>query len=459
MTPADDAGTGTGAPQVAAAGDGVAIVAWGESGHVYSRRVWGTAPSVVDEQADVSSVSGCGEVSAGAPSVAAGGDSSYADVAFQELVSCGGVQQTRVLMNRLQASQYDGVVAADGLSSPAAAGAGDPQVAMTEYGQGFVTSTGQTSNDVVAMQLGNNGAPGTVLQVNSLQGSAPPYPVPAIAGLFSDLIAWQQNPGTAGPAEIRVRYEPRASTVGPELVLSSPSAGPTDAALGLAAAGDGGGEAAVAWVQGTGASTEIVVDQLFQPPGSAAVPKALAYSRSSEPLFDWSPASGRWGPITYTVSVDGTQVGQTGASSFRMPAALSDGAHRWQVTSSNPAGLTTASKVSRVFVDTVAPLLSVSESGPRKAGADEVLRLRYRDAPPRGLRQSAASGVAKLTVGWGDGSVTHLKPGEHRFAHTYRRPGRYTITVTVYDRAGNRRTVVRHVKIASVGSAKAGRGK
>ena len=142
-TPADDAGTGTGAPQVAAAGDGVAIVVWGEGGHVYSRRVWGTAPSIIDEQADVPSVSACGEVSAGAPAVAAGGDSTYADVAFDERVSCGGVAQTRVLVNRLHGSDYDGMVAADGLSSPGAAGAGDPDVAMTEYGPGFVTSSGR----------------------------------------------------------------------------------------------------------------------------------------------------------------------------------------------------------------------------------------------------------------------------------------------------------------------------
>ena len=43
-------------------------------------------------------------------------------------------------------------------------------VAMTEYGQGFVTAAGQQTNDVVAMELGNNGAAGTVLQVNSLHG-------------------------------------------------------------------------------------------------------------------------------------------------------------------------------------------------------------------------------------------------------------------------------------------------
>src|SRR5205807_3468852 len=48
--PGDDAGTGAGRPRVTAAGDGVGIAVWGEAGHVYSRRVWATSPSVVFEQ-------------------------------------------------------------------------------------------------------------------------------------------------------------------------------------------------------------------------------------------------------------------------------------------------------------------------------------------------------------------------------------------------------------------------
>ena len=58
-----------------------------------------------------------------------------------------------------------------------------------------------------------------------------------------------------------------------------------------------------------------------------------------------------------------------------------------------------------------------------------------------------ASGVAKLMVRWGDGTVTQIKPRTHRVVHVYRRPGRYKITVTVADRAGNQTTVVRRVKI------------
>ncbi len=124
-TPADNAGTGSGRPDVAAAGDGIAIVVWGENGHVYSRRVWATSPSVVDEQADAPPA-GCTEASADEPAVGAGGDSSFAAVAFREQVTCGGQQQSRVLSNRLHASIYDGITQADGLSGAPADGAAGP---------------------------------------------------------------------------------------------------------------------------------------------------------------------------------------------------------------------------------------------------------------------------------------------------------------------------------------------
>jgi hypothetical protein len=442
-TPADDAGTGSGRPSVAAAGDGVAIVAWGEGGHIYSRRVWALAPSVVDEQADPASVGGCSEVSASDPSVSAGGDSSYADVAFEEVVSCGGVQATRVLVNRLRGSEYDGPVTAD----QGAGTADEPQVAMTEYGAGFVTDAQENGGVVMAMELGDDGAYGAPQPINSIPFSSPPYAVPGLAGLFSDFIVWQQSPGTTGPAEIRLRYQPKASSLGPEMVISSPAAGPTDAALGLAAAGDVGGDAAAAWVQGTGASTEIVVDQLYQPPGSVAPAKSLSYARSPEPVLSWAAAAGRWGPVTYTVTVDGTQVGQTTATSLRVPVALTDGRHSWRVTAVNPAGVTGGSGAATVFVDTVAPTLSVGLSGARRAGSGLTATLRYRDLPPKGLPARDASGVEKLSIRWGDGTVVFLKPGAHREVHAYRRPGRYRIVVFVTDRAGNSRKVVKVVRI------------
>ena len=132
VTPADDAGTGTGRPAVAAAGDGVGIVVWGEGGHIYTRRVWGvppsgTGPSIAYEQADIPSLDGWNEVSTSDPVIGSGGDSSYVSVAFNEVLANGSQQQSRVLMRRLRGGMYDVLAQPDGLSTPGVEGADDPQ--------------------------------------------------------------------------------------------------------------------------------------------------------------------------------------------------------------------------------------------------------------------------------------------------------------------------------------------
>lgn len=442
-TPADDAGTGAGRPAVAAAGDGVAIVAWGEHGHVYTRRVWGTAPSVLLEQADAP-LTGCSETSAAEPAVAAGGDSSYADVAFHELLTCGAQAQSRVLVNRLHGSQYDGVAPADGLSIPAGDGADQPQVAVTEYGQGWVTSSRTTAGDVFSMALGANGAPGAVAKVNVLPNASPPDAVPAIAGLFSDLIAWQHDPGASQMPEIRARYAPAGSGLGPELVLSAPIQGPTDAAAGLAGAGDVAGDAAVAWVQGSPGALRIVVAQMYQPPGAPAPASAFRYARSTVPLLSWRVASDLWGPVQYALRIDGAQVAQTTASQLRAPTALGQGLHTWGVTAVNPSGRQTASRPATVFIDTVAPQASFVVTGHRRAGRVLHIHVTYTDAPAP-LSPSDASGIARVVVIWGDGSRFVIRHGKF---HVYTRPGRYKVTVLVSDRAGNITTVVSYLRIA-----------
>jgi hypothetical protein len=443
---ADDAGTGAGRPDVAAAGDGVAIVVWGENGHVYSRRVWATTPSVVDEQADAPPPS-CTESSADDPVVAAGGDSSYAAVAFSELVTCGGHEQSRVFSNRLQASIYDGITNADGLSGAPAEGADDPQVTATEYGQGWVTSERTVSDNVFAQTLNQNTSPAGVAQVNSLPIAAPPYPVPATAGLFSNLITWQQQPGSSGPTEIRVRYAPRDASLGPEMVISSPTQGPIDAGDGLAAAGDVSGEAAVAWLQGAPASSAVVVDQLYQAPGGFSPAKTFRFARTSQPSFAWTRPRG-WGPLTYSLSIDGHTVAQTAATAAAPPAPLPDGRHSWQVLAANPAGQQSHTSSVGVFVDTVAPRARVKLRGRARAGRPLRVEVPYADLPPAGEPRLDASGVARVLIRWGDGTTTRVKPRSHLTEHLYRRHGRFRITVLVTDRAGNVTRVIKRVKVA-----------
>jgi hypothetical protein len=441
-TPADDAGTGAGRPSVAAAGDGVAIVAWGEHGHVYTRRVWGTAPSVVFERADAPPA-GCSETAAGEPAIASGGDSSYAVVAFHGLLTCGGQSQSRVLVNRLHGSIYDGVVAADGLSTPASDGADQPRVAVTEYGQGWVTSLRTASRNVFAMVLGTNDSPGPVMQVNGLPNASPPEPLPAIAGLFSDLIAWQHDPGGSGAPEIRARYAPQGLGLGPELILSAPSQGPTDAAAGLAGAGDVAGDAVVSWVQGSPGALRIVAAQMYQPPGAPVPASVLRYARSTATLLSWRAAGELWGPVQYVLSIDGAQIAQTTATSLRTPV-LAQGPHGWQVTAINPAGRQAVSRPATVFVDTVAPQAHFTVTGRRRAGRVLHVYVACTDAPPP-LSPADASGIAQVVVKWGDGSRFVIHHGKF---HVYVHPGRYKITVVVRDRAGNATTLVAYVRIA-----------
>jgi hypothetical protein len=443
-SPADDAGLGGGRASVAAAGDGIAIVAWGEQGHIYSRRVWGTSASVVYEQADAAP-SGCTESSVSNPVVGAGGDSSYAAVAFAAVLDCGGQQESRVLMNRLQGSVYDGISAVDGQpGSPD--GADDPQIAVGEYGGGWITSARTASDNLFAASLGGDSAfSGTITQVNSVQGSQPLDAVAATAGLNANVIAWQQEPGS-GAGDIRIRYAGNGVSLGPETVISSPAQGPTNAADGLAVAGDVSGDVAVAWMQGAPNGMQLVVNQLYQPPTGFSPTNTFAYATSPQPVLSWPRPDG-WGPITYTVSVDGNQVGQTTSTYFQVPAALADGPHTWRVTATNPAGQHSSTPLITVFVDTVAPEARLRQLVRAFAGSKVRFAARYADHAPAGEAWFDASGVGTVLIRWGDGSSTRLRVGSHFVSHRYRHRGRYKVTLLVYDRAGNLTRVVKYVKV------------
>ncbi|HEY1592151.1 MAG TPA: hypothetical protein VGF81_10190 [Solirubrobacteraceae bacterium] len=436
ISSADGAGTGSGRPAVAAAGDGVGIVAWGEAGHIFTRRIWGTSVSVATVQADAA-LPGCSELSAGEPAVGSEGNSSYADVAFHEVLGCGSPaqQRSRVLINRLVASQFLGVTAADG--SAGSSGADDPGITMGEYGHGWITATGTTSNALIGTALGDDGQVWGTTQVNGAANLTAPDGDPVTAGLFSNLIAWQQSPGSSGQPEIRVRYAPGGSTLGPEIVASSPAQGPTDADNGLAGAGDVAGDSAVAWVQGAPGATEIVAAQLYQAPPPFGTTGPGRYVGLPEPQLSWAAPNELWGPVTYTVTLDGNPIGRTQATTFIVPTALPDGPHAWTVTAANPVGQTSQTGVVGVFVDTVAPTGQIALSGTRLIGHSLNTFFTYADPPPPGDPTTDASGISTAVVSWGDGNVSRLHTGWHRSFHTYKSPGTYTITGVVSDRAGN----------------------
>ena len=117
------------------------------------------------------------------------------------------------------------------------------------------------------------------------------------------------------------------------------------------------------------------------------------------------------------------------------------------MTASNPAGQQSHDRQATLFVDTVAPAGSVSVHGRKQTGSRLHLYIAYADRPPTGEPPAAASGVAKVLVQWGDRTTTRLRLGRHRSFHAYRRPGRYRVTVTVTDKAGNVKRVVSVIKV------------
>jgi hypothetical protein len=445
LTPADDAGTGAGRPVVATSGDGIGIVAWGERGHLYARRVWGTSPSVADQQLDPPSFAGGAETWAGDPAISVGGNSSYVDVAYEETLQFGGQPQTRVLMTRLISADTAPAVAVDGLSAGGDGDAASPAVAMGEYGQGFITATNTVSNHVLATPLGSNGVPGALIQPDSGSSTAPPLAVPAVAGPNSALIAWQQTP-LPGQAEIFVRVADGGSALGSPIVLAPAGSGSPQAGSGLAADGDNSVEAAIAWAQGTPGVLSIDVAQLYQPPGAPRPSTRLAYTRNPQPTLTWGQARARWGPVTYTVKLDGRPVAQTTATSYAVSGPLGDGPHVWQVQATNPAGQHSTSAASTVFVDTVAPLVRIRLNGRLRARRRLTLHVAAVDAPPPepGAR---ASGIARVTVSWGRRLPVRRGAVIRRASHAYARPGLYRIRVTATDRAGNVTAVSRYVRI------------
>jgi hypothetical protein len=428
--PSDPAGAGQGRPRVATAGDGIGTVAWGERGHIYTRRVWGTSPSIVFQQADVGTVGGWTEVSADQPDIAVGGNSSWVGVVFDETIANGSQQLSRVIYNRLQGGAYNGAIGVDGLGTPGVEGAGDPRIAMAEYGNGLTSSAKQSSNQVFSAVLAANGSFAGTYRGDSLPNSSPPHAVPAAVGLNSLVLAWQHDGGIAGGTEIRARYFTVLQGLWPEQVLSTPSWGPTNAANGLAAGGDQNGDVAVAWVQGPPGAQRIVVGQMYQPPGK---PTGLSkYARGTHPILSWQPPPGAWGPMRYTVRFDGVFMGITTATSVTVPRRFRQGPHTMTVTATNPAGFQSPTAKARMIIDSVKPRVSFKLSANGKAVA---IALQYTDRSP-GVRYS--SGVGSIVIQWGDGSVSQLAVGKTRRVHFYRRRGRFRVQVTVADRAQNK---------------------
>jgi hypothetical protein len=438
IDPARQAGIGGGRSKVAVAADGVAIVVWGEAGRVWARRVFEGRLSAAPQDATVDAIGAVPGGGADVPDVDVQDDSSFAWVVFREAFSDSpGGGHTRAVARRLVGSQFDPGVVVDGLGGfPAPDNVGPPRVDINGRGDGYAASSG-TGTAFGAVLKDKTFNPGVPLGAG-VGGQV--LPVAAVDENGDGLIAWQNADSTVhARAYTMVRTSRTVQAPQPDVPLTSALGGPTDAASGLEAAADRAGDVAVAFVQGPPGARAVVVSSFDRAPGAFRLSSGSSFRNAAATPLKWSQSFELWGPVTYTVEVDGKVAGRTNATALAIPG-LRDGVHRWRVVATDRRGQATATPLRVLRQDGTPPRARVTVSGPRRRGQAVRVTVRPTDASRAGR---PASGVGRVTVAWGDGSSSTGR----RTTHRYRRGGKLTLRVSVRDRAGNVVVVSRPITI------------
>jgi hypothetical protein len=448
VDPAKAAGVGDDRSRVAVSADGVGVVTWGEGGHVYARKMFGTGLSNAPQDLTPADFGGRVPTVSDLPELDAEDDSSYAWVAFRQTFADGG---TRILARRQRGTSFDPPVAVDEAGGEPTGGpridlngrgvavvttrgvqSGQPMWAVTDrdlFGTGgrlFVPSAISAPAVVPAIGENDDGLIGAVL------GSSPGIPIdalpPAAVGAVGE------------PAYVRVRtIEDRK--LGPELTLSRAELGPVVPELGFDVAADRASGAVVAWIQGTGADRRLVAGYLDRPPGFFAGYTTQRCCAGALPRLTWQASLNIWGPVRYVVTVDGKPVGETADTALTLKVPIAAGRHRWQVVAFDARGQSKRSRTRTLQVDALAPRLSV---GYKRKKRVVTLSLRARDLGG-GHR---ASGVRSIVVAWGDTSQgVGATAASLRTSHRYRGGGSYPLRITATDRAGNKRTSLKTLRI------------
>jgi hypothetical protein len=417
VVPARAAGRGVQRSRVTVAGDGNALVAWGEDNadgrrRVWERRVTGLTLSAFPQELSLPSLGGAPGGPADSVDIDVEDDGGFGWAVFRQDFGGG----SRSIARRLLGLTFDPPVALDG-GPPTA----HPRLALNGRGQGLATFEGG-SGAVAAINYHDVFQPATGLNSTPAAGAAP---VPAASEHREVVTAWQQN------GEVRGRFKLDATKpFDGEVTLSRPGLG---AAAGPVAVGaDLLGGFAVAMAQGPATSRAITVAVQDNVPGRPGPIARNAWQSGKRAKLRWRAARDLWGQTRYRVVVGGKVVGETIGTSL-VPKVKFSGRRplKYQVIAIDVRGQQTASPVRRVRFDNKPPTFRVRIGGKRRAG-----RALHVVVKPRDIK---GSGVRQVRVRYGDS-----KRVVKQRRHVYRR-GRFTLKVTVTDVAGNRR--IKKVKL------------
>jgi hypothetical protein len=241
-----------------------------------------------------------------------------------------------------------------------------------------------------------------------------------------NVVIWRQADGQIAG---RLQPEPTKPFEG-QVGLSRPDLGAVPAGQ-FAISNDRLAGFAIAMAQGGPASRAITVALHDRLPGRPGAIARSAWQSGRRAKLEWRPGRDLWGPQRFRVVVGGRVVGETTGSSLVPTQRLSAGRPiKYQVIAIDSRGQQAPSRTRRVRFDNTAPRFKVRILGLRRAGRP--LRVVVRPRDRRG------SGVREVRVRYGDGSRVVRQRKRFGGRHAYRR-GTFTLKVTVYDVAGNRR--------------------
>ncbi len=376
-----------------------------------------------------------------------------AAVAFRQLPGqASGLDAPRVLVNQApdvfseKSGSFGTAHLADGGTL---AGLGAPSIGVDPRG---LYVSGFASETATLLGSGDDVAGGEVERLDRGTSAVAGEPLVDLAETGAAVAAWRELRGAAGVVGVRER---RADGVVEPTELSAPRGG----AVGrMAMGGSGLGDAIVAWIQGSGANSQVVATVVDAPPDPFLVLLPEGWQRKARVRVAWDRARNANGAVRYSVSVDDEPVveGRRALNALLGRDDVGDGRHRIQIFAADPGGQETGSRVGPLLVDRTAPRVKLRRRGRRVTvtvsdGRDAAglrassLAVGFGDGSGgKGQRDDGAPGVISAKGGKGKGKG---KPVVIRRSHVFERPGRYRIRVRARDRAGNAVSFDRRVRI------------
>lgn len=269
------------------------------------------------------------------------------------------------------------------------------------------------------------------LQPEATLGPASPVltqPGVALAEDDGRAMAWIRGSGVDQSVEVTERNSEGAGTTS---TFVSAQGGAVET---LRFAGTTNADALVAFKQGTAANSTIVASVVDARPGGFIVIEPEGWLRARRPSLEWEAAFDT-GTVSYEVLVDGKLVGHLRGRSLNLGSKIRDGRRTVKVVAVDPLGQRREAIPIVLRLDRKAPTARVRRV---KSG---VVRVQVSDG-----RRGRVSGVSsRTTIAWGDGKRSRSRG---KSTHRYKsKSGRVKLVIKTRDRAGNRRTYRRWIRL------------